>query len=74
MEVGSWAHGSSCFSALITQALTSRDAVDSVLEVLKSQSCCNQLKVIGQLMDYDQIQLGSLAPPLSPLTEGRPPW
>lgn len=30
--------------------------------------------VIGQLMDYDQIQLGSLAPPLSPLTEGCPPW
>ena len=74
MEVGSWAHGSSCFSALIIQALTSRDTVDSVLEVRKSQSCCNQLKVISQLMDYDRIQLGSLTPPLSPLTEGHPPW
>lgn len=52
----------------------SRDTVDSVLEVLKSQSCCNQLKVISQLMDYDRIQLGSLTPPLSPLTEGHPPW
>ena len=29
---------------------------------------------IDQLMDHDQIQLGSLAPRLSPLTEGRPPW
>ena len=44
VEVGSWPHGSPCFSTLITQSLTSPDTVDRVLEVLRSHSCCSQLK------------------------------